>query len=73
MMAKFMKGVFSLRPPEPKYFVAWDVRQVLDFLKTWSLAESMSLKQLTFKPNGVLFKVPGLTKCTGLNLFALLF
>ena len=92
MMAKFMKGVFSLRPLEPKYFVTWDVRQVLDFLKTWSPAESLSLKQLTlklvmlaalitaarsssvnkmnlcfryFKPHGVLFKVPGLTKCAG--------
>ena len=92
MMAKFMKGVFSLRPPEPKFFVTWDVRQVLDFLKTWSPAESLSLKQLTlklvmlaalitaarsssvnkmnlcfryFKPHGVLFKVPGLTKCAG--------
>ena len=43
MMAKFLKGVFSLRPPEPKYFVTWDVRQVLDFLKTWSPAESLSL------------------------------
>ena len=32
MIAKFMKGVFSLRPPEPKYFVTWDVKQVLDFL-----------------------------------------
>ena len=32
MMAKFMKGVFSLRPPEPKYIVTWDVKQVLDFL-----------------------------------------
>ena len=49
VMAKFMKGVFSLRPPEPKYFVTWDVRQVLDFLKTWSPAESLSLKQLTLK------------------------
>ena len=92
MMAKFMKGVFSLRPPEPKYFVTWDVRQVLDFLKTWSPVESLSLKQLTlklvmlaalitaarsssvnkinlcfryFKPHGVLFKVPGITKCAG--------
>ena len=92
MMGKFMKGVFSLRPPEPKYFVTWDVRQVLDFLKTWSPVESLSLKQLTlklvmlaaliaaarsssvnkmnlcfryFKPHGVLFKVPGLTKCAG--------
>ena len=49
MIAKFMKGVFSLRPPEPKYFVTWDVRQILDFLKTWSPAESLSLKQLTLK------------------------
>ena len=87
MMAKFMKGVFSLRPPEPKYFVTLDVRQVLDFLKTWSPAESLSLKLVMlaalktaarsssvnrmnlcfryFKPDGVLFKVPGLTKCAG--------
>ena len=94
MMAKFMKGVFSLRPPEPKYFVTWDVRQILNFLKTWAPAESLSLKQLTlklvmlaalitaarsssvnkmdlcfryFKPNGVLFKIPGLTECAGLK------
>ena len=91
-MAKFMKGVFSLRPPDPKYFVTWDVRQVLDFLKSWLPEESLSLKQLTlklvmlaaliiaarsssvnklnlcfryFKPDGVLFKIPGLTKCAG--------
>ena len=49
MMAKFMKEVFSLRPPEPKYFATWDVRQVLNFLKTWAPAESLSLKQLTLK------------------------
>ena len=82
-----------MRPLEPKYFVTWDVRQVLNFLiKTWAPAESLSLKQLTlklvmlaalitaarsssvnkmdlcfryFKPNGVLFKIPGLTKCAG--------
>ena len=91
-MAKFMKGVFSLRPLEPNYFVTWDVRKFLNFLKTWAPAESLSLKQLTlklvmpaalitaarssfaneidlcfryFKPNGVLFKIPGLTKCAG--------
>ena len=92
MMAKFMKRVFSLRPLEPKYFVTWDVRQVLNFLKAWAPAESLSLKQLTlklvmlaalitaarsssankmdlcfryFKSNGVLFKIPGLTKRAG--------
>ena len=81
-----------MRPPEPEYFVTWDVRQVLNFLKTWAPAESLSLKQLTlklvmlaalitaarsssvnkmdlcfryFKHNGVLFKIPGPTKCAG--------
>ena len=49
LMAEFTEGVFSLRLPEPKYFVTWDVRQVLDFLKTWSPAESLLLKQLTLK------------------------
>ena len=49
MMAEFMKGAFSLRPPEPKYFVTWDVRHILDFLKIWSPAQSLSLKQLTLK------------------------
>ena len=80
-------------PPEPKYFVTWDVNQVLSFLKTWAPAEKLTLKQLTlqivtlaafftsaarsssvhkmdlrfrqFTSNGVLFKIPELTKCSG--------
>ena len=90
LVSKFMKGVFRLSPPESKYFVTWDVNQVLNLLKSWSPADSITLKQLTlklfmlaalisaarkssldkfdprfrfFKSNGVLFKVPGLTKC----------
>ena len=31
LMSKFMKGVYSMSPPEPKYFVTWDVNQVLSF------------------------------------------
>ena len=92
LMSKFMKGVYSMCPPEPKYFVTWDVNQVLSFLKTWAPAEKLTLKQLTlklvtlaaltsaarsssvhkidlrfrqFKSNGVLFKIPELTKCSG--------
>ena len=87
-----MKGVYSMCPPEPKYFVTWDVNQVLSFLKTWAPAEKLTLKQLTlklvtlaaltsaarsssvhkmdlrfrqFKSNGVLSKIPELTKCSG--------
>ena len=92
LMSKFMKWVYSMCPPEPKYFVTWDVNQVLSFLKTWAPAEKLALKQLTlkletlaaltsaarsssvhkmdlrfrqFKSNGVLFKIPELTKCSG--------
>ena len=88
LVSKFMKGVFCLRHPEPKYFVIWDVNQVLNLLN------SIILKQLTlelfmlaalisaarksssdkfdlifrfFKFNGVLFKVPGSTKCANQN------
>ena len=49
LMSKFMKGVYSMCPPEPKYFVTWDVNQVLSFLKTWAPAEKLTLKQLTLK------------------------
>ena len=44
-----MQGVYSTCPPEPKYFVTWDVNQVLSFLKTWAPAEKLTLKQLTLK------------------------
>ena len=94
LVSKFMKGVLCLRSPEPKYFVTWDANQVLNLLKSWSPADSTTMKQLTltlfmlaalisaarkssldkfdlrfrfFKSNGVLFKVPGLTKCANQN------
>ena len=49
LMSKFMKGVYFMSPPEPKYFVTWDVNQVLSFLKIWASAEKLTLKQLTLK------------------------
>ena len=80
-------------PPEPKYFVTWDVNQVLsccffenmspsgkvnsetinvktsDFSST-SAARNSSVHKMDlcfrqFKSNGVLFKTPELTKCSG--------
>ena len=44
-----MKGIFSLRPPKPRYFVTWDVNHVLQLLRSWSPAKSLSLKKLSFK------------------------
>ena len=49
LMSKFKKGVYSMCPLEPKYFVTQDVNQVLSFLKTWAPVEKLTLKQLTLK------------------------
>ena len=49
LVTKFMKGIFSLRPPKPRYFVTWDVNHVLQLLRSWSPAKSSSLKKLSLK------------------------
>jgi site-specific recombinase XerD len=45
---KFMKGVYRLRPPAPKYNLTWDVADVLSKLRAVD-AESCSLKELSLK------------------------
>ena len=49
LVSCFMKGVFELRPPQPKYLETWDVSIVLKYLLSLSPKESLSLKQLSFK------------------------
>ena len=49
LVTKFMKGIFSLRPPKPRYFVTWDINHVLQLLRSWSPAKSLSLKKLSLK------------------------
>ena len=46
---KFMKGIFNIRPPIPRYSSVWDVSKVLSYLKTLSPISDISLKQLTLK------------------------
>lgn len=46
LTVKFMKGVFKLRPPTPKYDTTWDVAPVLTHLKGLDVS---NLKNLTFK------------------------
>ena len=46
---KVHEGFFYLCPPEPKYFVTWDINQVLNLFKSWSPAHSIALKQLTLE------------------------
>lgn len=46
---RFMKGVFQLRPPKPRYMEMWDVNLVFNFLRSWSPAHILDLKKLTLK------------------------
>ena len=44
-----MKGIFELKPSLPKYNEIWDVRVVLDYLKTFGASTALPLKELTLK------------------------
>lgn len=49
VVVRFMKGVFNLRPCQPRYTKMWDASKVLKFLRTLSPVKHLSLKNLTLK------------------------
>lgn len=49
VMIRFIKGIYNLRPPAPKYNVTWDVSLVLNVLRKMSPVKYISLKDLTLK------------------------
>ena len=49
LICRFMKGVFNLHPPRPRYSEMWDASLVLNYLRRISPAEKTSLKELTLK------------------------
>ncbi len=49
LINRFLKGVYTKRPPTPRYDYIWDVRIVLNYLRKQSPASSLSFKQLTLK------------------------
>ena len=53
-----MKGVFNLRPSEPRYKYVWDVKVVVDLKTLMPLTES-SLKMLTLKLTMLLVLLSG--------------
>ena len=46
LVVRFLKGVFNLRPPVPRYKEVWDLSIVLRFLKTLTPVASLTLKNL---------------------------
>ena len=49
LVSRLLKGVYNLRPPKPRYSFTWDVKIVLDYLRSWGPTASLSLKKLTQK------------------------
>ena len=49
LIKRFMKGIFNLQPPMPRYTQIWDVKVVLNYLCNFSPLENMGLRDLTYK------------------------
>ena len=49
IIARLLKGMFHVRPPEPRYSFTRNVSVLLTFLESWFLLAALELKQLTLK------------------------
>ena len=49
LVCTFLRGVFNRKPALPPYVVTWDADMVLEFLRKWSCAKSLSFPQLPLK------------------------
>lgn len=59
LVARFLKGVFELKPSLPRYSRIWDVAAVLQYLKTLGPASELDLKTLTTKTTMLLCLLTG--------------
>jgi len=48
-VARFMKGLFKIKPPKPRYCSTWNVKTALSFLESLEPLEELTLKQLCCK------------------------
>lgn len=49
MIKRFIKGLYNINPPKPRYNTTWDPYPVLVYLSKWHPLNTLSIKQLTFK------------------------
>lgn len=49
LISRYLKGVFNIKPPLPRYRQIWDSRVVLNRLRSWGPVLNLTLKQLTLK------------------------
>ena len=49
LVSRFVRGVYNMSPPVPRYTEVWDVRIVLNFLRSWAPVSTLGLRDLTYK------------------------
>ena len=49
LVSQLLKGMFNLRPPQPRYSHTWNVAQVLTYTKSIGVNKDLNLKMLSFK------------------------
>ena len=59
-LSRFLKGVFKMKPPTPKYSHTWDASQVLNYIELLVPLEKLTLKELTLKTLGLIALTSGL-------------
>ena len=57
---RFMRGVFNIRPPQPKYTFSWDVNKVLQHLKLYHPLDKITLKEISLKAIALVALTSGL-------------
>lgn len=70
LIVRFMKGLFNVTPPKPRYAFTWCVSSVLRYLSSLYPIEKLSLKSLTLKLTALiaLSTAPRAQVLVGLNL-----
>ena len=49
IIARLLKGMLHVLPPELRYSFTWNVNVLLTFLESWFPLSALDLKQLTLK------------------------
>ena len=67
LVCSALKGVFNLRPPQPKYVFIWDVEVVLKFMNTLPENEMLTQKLLTLKA-ATLMSLTAASRCSEISI-----
>ena len=49
LVSRLMKGIYNQRPPKARYPFTWDVKEVLDHIRSWGPTSGLPLNKLTLK------------------------